>query len=170
MEKKDTCFVSNLSWTFGKNAEFGFKTRKTGTVEMLERGSLDKFEMLIFVPNIFLCIRKDKPGHAIRRAQWRNSFSSRTHLKSRTWWYRIKRWRLNLIRSVALNPVVIAAWREVGDASSAPVLTWSVRTCWTLGTENPRLSHLHGLKMEMMGKSGCVHRWSSGQDDVRKGL
>lgn len=34
---------------------------------MLERGSLDKFEMLIFVPNIFLCIRKDKPGQATRK-------------------------------------------------------------------------------------------------------
>lgn len=28
MEKKDTYFVLKLSWTFGKNSEFGFKTRK----------------------------------------------------------------------------------------------------------------------------------------------
>lgn len=31
-------------------------------------------------------------------------------------------------------------------------------------------SHFGGVKMEMMGKSERVHRWSLGQADIRKGL
>lgn len=69
MEKKDTCFVLKLSQTFGKNAEFGFKTTQTGTDESLKRSSSVKLEMILFVPNIFLCIRKDKAGHAVRKGQ-----------------------------------------------------------------------------------------------------
>lgn len=68
MEKKDACFVLKLSWTFGKNTEFGFKTRKTGAAETLKRSSSVKLETIIFVPSIFSLIRKDKPGQAIRRA------------------------------------------------------------------------------------------------------
>lgn len=68
MEEKDTCFVVKLSWTFGKNTEFGFKTRKTGADETLKRSSSVKLEMIIFVPNGFFHIRKGKPGHAIRKA------------------------------------------------------------------------------------------------------
>lgn len=65
-----------MARTLGKDAEFCFKARKAGNDETMRRSSWVELVMIIFVPNVFLGINEDEPGHAIRKARWKKPSSA----------------------------------------------------------------------------------------------